>query len=311
MTDVAKNSKELRKRLKKHKTRLKLQSQTEKYVRTLVTPEGAALRLRIATAGERAGAFLLDVTLQIAMMLGVIVGIGFIASALGFRGWQIAWALAMVLIFFIRNFYFIFFEIGRKAATPGKRAIGLRVAARNGGRLKANAIIARNFMRELEVFLPLSVLLSFAGNAVDGWINLALLLWCGVFMLFPLFNKDKLRIGDLIAGTIVIHAPKVKLLDDIASALPPADASSGFAFTPAQLDAYGIHELHVLENVLRQSNREVKRDVANRIAGKIGWTPEPGQTDTAFLEAYYAAIRKHLEQRMLFGEKKADKYDRG
>lgn len=310
MTDAVTAGKSRRAAIRQHKSRLKLQAQAGKYIRTLVTPEGAALQLRLANAGERAGAFLLDFALQVALMIAVIMGIGFIAGAFGYSGWQLAGALAMVLIFFIRNFYFIYFELGRKAATPGKRVTGLRVAARNGGRLKANAIIARNFMRELEVFLPLSVLFSFASNSVDGWINLALLLWCGIFVLFPLFNRDKLRVGDLIAGTIVIHAPKVQLLDDIASATPSAQTDSGYAFTPKQLDVYGIHELHVLENVLRQSNREVKRDVANRIAEKIGWSPAPGQTDTAFLENYYAAIRKHLEQRMLFGEKKADKYDR-
>ncbi len=278
-------------------------------IRTLVTPEGAALNLRIASAGERAGAFILDFTLMIVLIIATAFAISIIAGSLGFRGWQIAGSVSTILIFFIRNFYFIFFEIGRKAATPGKRALGLRVAARNGGRLKANAIIARNFMRELEVFLPLSVLLSFAFDAVSGWINLLLLVWCGIFVLFPLFNRDKLRVGDLIAGTMVLHAPKVRLLKDVASAAPAPAASADFAFTAAQLDAYGIHELHVLEDVLRQSTREIKANVAQRIRTKIDWEVVPGKTDLEFLEAYYAALRKRLEQRMLFGEKKADKFD--
>lgn len=299
-----------RQALKERNTRQKWIAQAEKRKRVLVTPEGAALNLRIATAGERAGAFLMDFSIQVLTIILVLVGIGYLASGMGMRGWQIAGAIAMVLIFFIRNFYFIFFELGRKAATPGKRMIGLRVAARNGGRLKANAIIARNFMRELEVFLPLSVLLSSATNSVEGWINLALMLWCGIFVFFPLFNKDKLRVGDLIAGTMVIHAPKVKLLSDIASATSEPAATSGYAFTPAQLDVYGIHELHVLEDVLRQSSPDVSREVANRIAAKIDWSPAPGQTDTAFLENFYAALRAHLEQRMLFGRKKADKFDK-
>ncbi len=310
MTDAAAPPLSRREQARRRKTREQIQVRQNKRIRTLVTPEGAALNLRIATAGERAGAFLLDFALQIMTMIVIIIAIGFIATGLGFRGWRIAEAIAMVLVFFVRNFYFIFFELGRKAATPGKRALGLRVAARNGARLKANAIIARNFMRELEVFLPLSVLFSFASNAVNGWINLLLLVWCGIFLLFPLFNKDKLRVGDLIAGTMVIHAPKVRLLKDIASATPAPEIAASYIFSPAQLDIYGIHELHVLEDVLRQSTPEIKRNVANRIAAKIGWTPAPGQTDTGFLETFYAALRKHLEQRMLFGEKKADKYDR-
>jgi uncharacterized RDD family membrane protein YckC len=294
---------------KRRRARIRAREAEQKRVRTLVTPEGAALNLKISTFGERLGAFVLDVSLQFIIMFAIIFAIAFVAGAMNFNGWQIAWAVAMVLIFFVRNFYFIFFEVGRKAATPGKRALGLRVADRKGGRLTANAVIARNFMRELEFFLPLSVLLSFGADGVEGWINWILLIWCGIFVLFPLFNKEKLRIGDLVAGTMVIHAPKVQLLDDIASAAPKSEVTSVIVFTPAQLDVYGIHELHVLEDVLRQSTPEIKRNVANRIATKIGYTPQAGEADVTFLEAFYAGLRRHLEQRMLFGQRKEDKYD--
>ncbi len=294
---------------KRRRARMRARTAEEKRVRTLVTPEGAALNLKISTFGERFGAFVLDVALQFIIMFAIILAIASIAGAFEFRGWQIAWAVAQVLIFFVRNFYFIFFEIGRKAATPGKRALGLRVADRNGGRLTANAVIARNFLRELEFFLPLSILFSFGADGVAGWVNLLLLLWCGIFVLFPLFNKDKLRIGDLVAGTMVIHAPKVQLLDDIASVDRSRETTNNIVFTPAQMDVYGIHELHVLEDVLRQSTPEIKRNVANRIATKIGYTPQAGETDLAFLEAFYAGLRRHLEQRLLFGQRKEDKYD--
>ncbi len=294
---------------RRRRARMRAVAQENKRVRTLVTPEGAALNLKISTFGERFGAFILDIGLQFVIMFAVIFSIASVASAFDFRGWQIAWAVAQVLIFFVRNFYFIFFEIGRKAATPGKRALGLRVADRKGGRLTANAVIARNFLRELEFFLPLSILLSFGADGVAGWINWLLLLWCTIFILFPLFNKDKLRIGDLVAGTMVIHAPKVQLLADITSITPKTDTTGSIVFTAAQLDVYGIHELHVLEDVLRQSTSEIKRNVANRIATKIGHTPQAGETDIAFLEAYYASLRRHLEQRLLFGQRKQDKYD--
>lgn len=295
---------------KRRRARMRVRQQEEKRIRPLVTPEGARLDLRNASFNERFGAFLLDIGLQFLIIIAIIFGIATLASAFDFRGWQIAWAVAQVLVFFVRNFYFIFFEIGRKAATPGKRALGLRVADRAGGRLTANAVIARNFLRELEFFLPLSVLFSFGAEGVAAWVNWLLIFWCGIFVLFPLFNKDKLRVGDLVAGTMVIHAPKVQLLKDIASVAPTTEARGAIVFTPAQLDVYGIHELHVLEDVLRQSTPEIKMSVADRIATKIGYTPQPGETDLAFLEAFYAALRRHLEQRMLFGERKEDKYDR-
>ena len=174
--------------------------------------------------------------------------------------------------------------------------------------MTANAVIARNFLRELEFFLPLTVLFSFSVDGVASWINWLLLLWCAIFVLFPLFNKDKLRIGDLVAGTMVIHAPKVRLLKDIASVEPVSGGA--IVFSAEQLEVYGIHELHVLEDVLRQSTEEIKESVANRIAAKIGHSPQPGETALAFLEAYYGGLRRRLEQRMLFGDRKEDKYDR-
>lgn len=310
VTDAAAIDKTAVEEGKRRRARLKFHEQQAKRNRILVTPEGAKLNLRISTFGERFGAFILDIGLQFILMFVIIWTIATIAGALGQRGWQIAGAVAQVLIFFVRNFYFIFFEIGRKAATPGKRALGLRVADRQGGRLTANAVIARNFLRELEFFLPLTILFGFGVDGVLAWINWLLLLWCGIFVLFPLFNKDKLRIGDLVAGTMVIHAPKVRLLQDIASVTPANNAAGKLVFSNAQLEVYGIHELHVLEDVLRQSTDEIKENVANRIAKKIGHTPQLGETALSFLEAYYGGLRQRLEQRMLFGDRKEDKYDK-
>src|SRR3546814_9024800 len=56
------------------------------------------------------------------------------------------------------TFWFIGFELGSRAATPGKRLMGIRVVARDGGRLTADAVVARNLIRELELFLPLMML---------------------------------------------------------------------------------------------------------------------------------------------------------
>ena len=278
--------------------------------RTLVTPEGAEIRLRLASVAERAGALFIDLAIQWAVMVAIWIAFAYVAAGIGFGQMHVAFAFLLVFHFVLRNFYFIFFEIGRKAATPGKRALGLRVASRDGGRLTADAVLARNFMREVEIGLPLQFLFM-GGDQVGAWIALLGLAWSGVFMLFPLFNKDKMRVGDLLAGTWVIKAPKAQLMQDIVSAVTSPELGARFAFTPQQVDAYGIHELHVLEDVLRQSAPVVKQQVAARIRAKVGWDPGTGETDLAFLEAYYAALRKRLEQRMLLGERKSDKYDVG
>jgi hypothetical protein len=137
------------------------------------------------------------------------------------------------------------------------------------------------------------------------------LIWSGIFLLFPFFNRDRMRVGDLIAGTWVIATPRTRLLHDIARRDAPTGSSSVFRFSEQQTDAYGIHELHVLEDVLRRSASPIRQEVAERIRRKISWTKQEGETDLAFLEAYYTALRARLEQRMLLGERKLDKFDRG
>jgi len=65
-----------------------------------------------------------------------------------------------------------------------------------------------------------------------------------------------------------------------------------------------------LEDVLRAQDSEVLQDVASRIRTKIGWVWEAGESDVAFLRAYYAALRGRLESKMLMGVRRKDKFDK-
>jgi uncharacterized RDD family membrane protein YckC len=288
--------------------------------RTLITPEGVDLRLKLADAGQRASAFLIDMAIIVGVLIGMtilaLIGAGMFSAAepgnsadndrmpLGAELAMIVWMLGA---FVLRNLYFVAFELSPRAATPGKRAMGLRVAARDGGRLRAEAVFARNATRELEVFMPLSLLgMRATAGGVDSWMFLLAAAWCAVFVFFPLFNRDRLRAGDLIGGTWVVRVPKQALVRDMA------DDAEGrlhrFAFTTAQLDAYGVKELHVLEDVLRLRDRKTMRAVADRIAGKISWVRNEDD-DFDFLGAYYAGLRGRLESRLLMGRRRKDKFD--
>lgn len=272
--------------------------------RAFVTPEGVDLRLKVGDAAGRAWAFLID----LAIIIGLLTALTFLAVGAAWASKlqsaemvEVIWILGS---FLLRNFYFIGFELSAKAATPGKRIVGLRVIARDGRSLTANAVFARNALRELEIFLPATFLFA-RGQGVDGWLVLLGVLWSGGFLIFPLLNRDRLRLGDLAAGSMVIQAPKRRLLPDL-SATPLGQ----FAFTPAHLEAYGVKELHVLEDVLRLKDRRTMAAVSTRIRAKIGW-PEPMQaSDAAFLAAYYAALRGRLEARLLFGHRRRDKFDK-
>ncbi len=123
----------------------------------------------------------------------------------------------------------------------------------------------------------------------------------------PALNRDRMRGGDLIAGTIVISLPKVTLLSDLV------ERTLRFVFTPAQLQAYGAFELQVLEELLRRpQNKEstqVLDEVADKICRKIGWTvPLPRSDVTVFLRDFYTAERAFLEREQLYGKARADKH---
>jgi uncharacterized RDD family membrane protein YckC len=275
--------------------------------RALVTPEGVDLKLKLADAAERGGAFFLDALFIVLTLFAITILAALTGISSGPAGAEIMATIWLLAFFFLRNFYFIFFELGPRAATPGKRIVGLRVASRDGGRLTANAIFARNAMREIEVFLPISFLFANA-SSIDAVIVLMGLVWCGIFVFFPLFNRDRLRAGDLVGGTWVVKAPRRTLDRDLAT--DSGAAARDFAFSREQLDAYGVHELHVLEDVLRSAQPDTLAAVAARIRAKIGWTRGPGETDVAFLSAYYPALRQRLEARMLMGVRRRDKHDK-
>jgi len=274
--------------------------------RRLVTPEGVDLGVVLGDAGQRAAAFMLDCLVLVGAMIALTLIAVFGVWGVGEKSLEPVGVVWLLGSFVIRNFYFIIMEMRPRAATFGKRWMGLRVVARDGGRLTGDAVIARNLLREIEVFLPLSMLLAgLAQQSVDsltGWLGFG---WTGVFLLFPLLNKDRLRVGDLLAGTWVIRTTRDKLGRDLTT----ARLVNLFVFTSVQLDAYGVYELETLEGVLRRGDAKAMITVAQAIIDKIGW--QTNVTDIeGFLTAYYTQLRAHLEKRLLLGKRRADKHDR-
>ena len=277
-------------------------------IREFVTPEGVDLRLALGDVGQRAAALVVDLLIIMAALVVLTLLAGAVVFATEAKVPEMVGVIWLVVFFILRNFYFTGFELQPGAATPGKRLMKLRVIARSGGRLTADAVFGRNALRELELFLPLSFMFS-RGQGVDGWIIALGCLWSLVFLLFPLFNRDRLRAGDLIAGTMVVRAARPVLLPDLAD--DGINALSELNFNSTQLDAYGIKELHVLETVLRSNDRKTIADVARRIRTKIAWADGEVASDRAFLTGYYAALRGRLERQMLLGKRRKDKFDKG
>ena len=281
-------------------------------VHHIVTPEGVELPFRVAALGDRLLAFLVDCLMQAVciFMIGVLsVGSGPKAPLVSF--------LSYLAFFAVWNLYFIVFELRWQGQTPGKRYRRMRVIDRRGGPLTSDAVIVRNLMRQVELFVPLGVLLAPIGvfGTAPKWLVVGGSIWLIVLLLWPLFNKRHLRIGDLVGGTIVVCTRKVALDRELSTVSKGNGPQPAFSFKREQLEMYGVYELQVLEDLIRRLDGErppfeIVDDVAARIQKKIGWTwPDTaGRPNGAlFLRAFYAAQRERLEKRLLLGERREHK----
>ena len=274
------------------------------------SPEGVELRFRTAAASERLVALALDLALG-----GVLLVVaGLLLTLLSGLG-------GLRLVFFVvRHGYFIWCETRGYGSTPGKRRLHLRVIRADGGPLTTEILLARNLTREVELFLPLMLLLNpdalFGEH--HGVVRIVASAWILLLLFFPLTNPLRLRIGDLLAGTRVVVSPPAALMRDLADSKSTPSAPSRaaeFQFTAAQLTVYGEHELTVLEDVLRKANtpdaQRTLRAVTKSICGRIGWADPAaiGERHERFLRAFYTAQREHLEQQLLLGRRRLRKQD--
>jgi len=269
--------------------------------RNFITPEGVDLKLELGSAGTRAGAFLLDGLIIIGVLIVMTIAV-FMLLVASHQADALA-ILWLIGFFVLRNGWFILFEMGGRGATPGKRVMGLRVVARDGARLTGGAVIARNAMREIEIFLPLSFLGSQAAEGTaDTFLTIFALCWSGIFLFFPLFNRDRLRVGDLISGTWVVRTVSGKLGHDLVAGKEKARRT----FSDAALGLYGVYELQTLEDVLRGGRDDAIATVAWTIRNKAGIADDGD--DFGFLSDYYAALCARLERGLMLGKRREDKF---
>lgn len=145
-------------------------------VREIETPEGVSLRLRAAGAFSRAQAWLLDLGLR-AIVYSTAVGI-FAALGRGGTG------LALLLLFALTWGYNVVCEVWFHGQTLGKRALGLRVVSADGTPVTLLPSITRNLLR-----------------VIDGLPGIY-----GVGLVCGMIDPSARRIGDIVAGTLVVHA---------------------------------------------------------------------------------------------------------
>ena len=282
------------------------QKQRAKQSLMITPPEGVPITFARADFGARVGAQLLD--------LLVTYGVLFLAIFILYLNigitWETATAFFALLSFLLRIPYYILTELIWNGRTLGKKWVRLRVISLNGRRLEPHQVVVRNLMKEAEVFTPIG--LVFGLGTQSGWTQLIMFLFLCITISIPIFSKDKQRIGDMIAGTVVVRQPQVQLAAELTKSVAAEDAE--FVFETSHLEHYGKFELQFLEDILRDPKHdkvaiERDKDVTRTIARKIGFTdPITSARARPFLQAFYNAQRAHLEGRALFGDKREDKF---
>ena len=177
-------------------------------VREVYTPEGVALRLPAAGPIPRAVAWVIDFCIRMALLMVCSMVFGMLGRAgMGFY---------LVCLFVVVWLYPVVCEGLWDGQTPGKRVLHLRVISSDGAPVGWLAACVRNLMRTVDM-LPLGYACGLVSSLADPWGR---------------------RLGDLVAGTLVVHVrllqplPAVHAVDAHAPqvALRPEDQVAVLAF---------------------------------------------------------------------------------
>jgi uncharacterized RDD family membrane protein YckC len=156
------------------------------------TPENVIFQYRVAGIGSRFIAAVID-TLLIVLLQGLGTIAFYLLAALfmsstdlagdifSFSNWIIAAAGIIMFVFFWG--YYILFEGFWNGQTPGKRLVKLRVIRSDGAPISFSEAVIRNLVRLID-FMPL---------------------YYGVGVIVMFVNDRSRRLGDIAAGTLVVH----------------------------------------------------------------------------------------------------------
>ncbi|MBV7506487.1 RDD family protein [Bacillus sp. sid0103] len=157
------------------------------------TPEFVSIQFQIAGLGSRSAAFIIDQLLLMAFNILTVIILFFVLDGMSkmefiMIGNSLPIAITIIGLFVVNGGYFFVLEFFSGGRTLGKKLMGIRVIQENGHSITLLSSLIRNLMRIIDS-LPTAYFL-------------------GIIMIF--FHSKHKRLGDLVAGTIVVHERKAK-----------------------------------------------------------------------------------------------------
>jgi uncharacterized RDD family membrane protein YckC len=234
------------------------------------TPEQIPLEFALAGVGSRFLALAFDTVLQ-AGAIALLVAIGLAArrlAAVSLPAMALGtWAIAALIAagFVVYSGYFAIFESVWRGQTPGKRLVGLRVIDVSGRPVTVYGALIRNLIRIVD--------------QVPGVY--------GIAILSVLVTRRQQRLGDLAAGTVVVH-------ERLEAAAPSAPAVTSTSRHGAH--RLGPEEILLIEGFLRRRGELdswVRLNTARRISSRMAATLElgPVEDEERLLEQLAAEYR--------------------
>jgi uncharacterized RDD family membrane protein YckC len=241
------------------------------------TPEQVHLEFTLAGVGSRFMAIFLDALIEaVVYFILFLLSLAWLAAGF-FRQSHSVWLSAIVtlVVFCINWGYYTIFEALWKGQTPGKRWAGIRVIKDSGRPINTFEAIARNLVRAVD-FLPV---------------------FYGVGVLTMLLNSKNRRLGDYVAGTLVVHETSIResalFFNTPAAAQAPLHQAAGLTLQEAELiETFLARRLELLPEVRRFNAQRI----ADMISARLKVPPEARPPDNEnFLELMVREFRSRAQ----------------
>jgi uncharacterized RDD family membrane protein YckC len=238
----------------------------------MITPEAVALEFTTANVGSRILAFVIDMAIVAVVSFLAILPLVLTDATLP------DWLVGSVLVILLPGWYFGYFTVSEtlwRGRTVGKAALGLRVVTKEGGPVRFRHAAIRTLL-----------------GLVDFGIG------TGFFaILLILLTRDNQRLGDLVAGTLVLRE---------RSGLPaPAavnfDVPHGLESFAATLDVSGLttEQYQAIRTFLMrtpslspQSRASLALQLASPLAERLRPPPPAGVPPEPYLRCVAAAYQR-------------------
>lgn len=231
------------------------------------TAQNIRIQQTIAGVGDRILAYLIDIVVQVAYILTLLIGMGSLNSSEGSEIWIIYTILALPLML-----YFFLFETFMNGRTPGKAAMKLRVVKLDGSKPDMFVFFIRWILRLIDISLT------------SG----------GIAVLVILVGGKGQRLGDMAAGTTVISEKNNPTLGANLMASLPDNYSPRYPQVTQLTDAQIQEIKNILDKALVKRDFQVIKKLAEQTSSLLAVTQE--QRSLEFLQQVISDYAFYTQQ---------------